>query len=688
MVCLICDKDKWDLEEHPCGHIYCQFCLEQMTESSEKVSCPICRLDWFKPFGLLHSLIEEKKTDKILEYISDTTYFPISKNNLTAIEHCIELKQYKTALIFAEINNDICLQGILYLIKKKVLQEQPAVAKKLIEKLPIKSINKMLDILVSKGDISSLKYFDKLIMNKRLVFLFITAIESNQINSIKFLIKKDSLIINRLCHNKSPLMHAACISNKNTINYLLDCGALVNQKNSDNLYAFDFACKYGNIVALELLKNSIRYSNKGLYLAIQSNQFEVINWLYINGYDFNTNDGKGIPVIFYSETIKMLKKMILYGAELNKCDLQGNSILHYAINTNNFNIVKHLTEDLFEYLPNQDWTTVLHLAFQQLPIYKNSTFDVKKKHDDSQIFQKSTSNILYELIMPLEELLNEDEIIENPDYNEEYDEEYDEEYYIEDYDEDYDEDFDEDYDENHDEDIIEDDEDFDEDYEEDFEPKITDDIKESQEYFGDEQLSQDLSELVIKELQDILEPLLDRYPTNENLIDDTPSQMEKEYNAEKLTKLILNKYSKYLNTGDKLGKTPVHYLIKTGNINMIKEVGKLNADFNISDNQGVTPFELACLSKNNLLITTMINCGANNTFTTIGSSLITKLLINKEYEIVELLLKNGCSLCADPITKQTELHLFSKDSKALQILKPYAKKYINSLDIWGKTYNE
>ena len=80
MVCLICGKDQWDLEEMSCGHIYCQYCLEQMTETSKKVSCPICRQDWFYPTELLHSLIK-KKRKKILEYRSPNFFQIIKKIN-------------------------------------------------------------------------------------------------------------------------------------------------------------------------------------------------------------------------------------------------------------------------------------------------------------------------------------------------------------------------------------------------------------------------------------------------------------------------------------------------------------------------------------------------------------------------------------------------------------------------------
>ena len=92
-----------------------------------------------------------------------------------------------------------------------------------------------------------------------------------------------------------------------------------------------------------------------------------------------------------------------------------------------------------------------------------------------------------------------------------------------------------------------------------------------------------------------------------------------------IIKLIINSYSKYLNSKDKLGKTPIHYLVNSINLNLIEIVGQKGADFNIEDNNGVTPFEIACLSKNKLLITSIINLG-KNTFTRRGCSLITYLL--------------------------------------------------------------
>ena len=105
-------------------------------------------------------------------------------------------------------------------------------------------------------------------------------------------------------------MFAATVANKKTIEFLLHSGCLANQKNNKNLYAFDYAAKEGNLEALEILKNSIRYSKKALYLAVISNQIEVIDWLFINGFDFNTKNDQGILVIFFSENVFLLKNYL------------------------------------------------------------------------------------------------------------------------------------------------------------------------------------------------------------------------------------------------------------------------------------------------------------------------------------------------------------------------------------------
>ena len=67
MTCIICEKNDWAIKKQPCTHSYCAFCLEQMAEATEKVSCPICRIDWFIPEELLHSLIKTKDIEKRLQ---------------------------------------------------------------------------------------------------------------------------------------------------------------------------------------------------------------------------------------------------------------------------------------------------------------------------------------------------------------------------------------------------------------------------------------------------------------------------------------------------------------------------------------------------------------------------------------------------------------------------------------------
>ena len=80
----------------------------------------------------------------------------------------------------------------------------------------------------------------------------------------------------------------------------------------------------------------------------------------------------------------------------------------------------------------------------------------------------------------------------------------------------------------------------------------------------------------------------------------------------------------------------------------------------------------------------MITHGAENTYTKRGATLITKLINADKLALVECLLKNGCTICAEPVTKRTELHVFKSNYTIRHLLIRHTSKELLELkDRWG-----
>lgn len=93
------------------------------------------------------------------------------------------------------------------------------------------------------------------------------------------------------------------------------------------------------------------------------------------------------------------------------------------------------------------------------------------------------------------------------------------------------------------------------------------------------------------------------------------------------------------NFQDKNGLTPLHYAAKNGNVQAILMLKKLNADFNIYDNNGNLPIHL---SKNKETVEAFISCGCDFQVTNKNDQSLLELNSNPfKKDIIEFLIRKG-----------------------------------------------
>lgn len=83
------------------------------------------------------------------------------------------------------------------------------------------------------------------------------AIESRDLNLIKYLIEDKGLNVNKTDRNSglTPLMLASCLNNLEVVKYLLDRGANVYQKDNNKLSALDYARKMRHMKIFKFLND-------------------------------------------------------------------------------------------------------------------------------------------------------------------------------------------------------------------------------------------------------------------------------------------------------------------------------------------------------------------------------------------------------------------------------------------------
>lgn len=171
---------------------------------------------------------------------------------------------------------------------------------------------------------------------------------------------------------------AAMFGNIENMKYLIEIGADINDRNSDNNSAVDLAVKSDQIDSVKFLKNigadfsaskdinkkdslyfAVKNNNlqmveillpmkcfnftQATILAVQNCNFDILQYFFDNGVDVNTNDGNGCNLLTYAvltENINMIKYILDCGANIN--DNQCENPLYYATEKGNGEIMEYL----------------------------------------------------------------------------------------------------------------------------------------------------------------------------------------------------------------------------------------------------------------------------------------------------------------------------------------------------------
>ncbi len=208
----------------------------------------------------------------------------------------------------------------------------------------------------------NIKHNDYLIGNKNILY---DKILSNDLNGIKKIIKNDDLIIGRPILNYQDIqgfipLHYSILNNDLLIfTYLLskttkDALLLETKKGLNILY---YAIENNNNKITNLLINKYidlnldltiidKNGNTPLHYACIKQNYEIAKLLIINGIDINIsnfiNDFSALNYCVLYGNLNLLKLLIQYGANIDDQDYYGNTILHYSLIYNKYEIFKYL----------------------------------------------------------------------------------------------------------------------------------------------------------------------------------------------------------------------------------------------------------------------------------------------------------------------------------------------------------
>jgi len=165
--------------------------------------------------------------------------------------------------------------------------------------------------------------------NNNGISLLILAIDKNEVDIVKYLLSKPEININEKDTNdNTPLIKA------------------INQNNLKIVKLIINYCTK-NKIKININEND-SYGNSPLIKAINQNNFDIIfllvNYALINNIDINvTNTNENIPLILsYKQGYLKIFKYLLKYFDINQCDSCGNSILYYAIDNEDVEMVINL----------------------------------------------------------------------------------------------------------------------------------------------------------------------------------------------------------------------------------------------------------------------------------------------------------------------------------------------------------
>jgi len=338
------------------------------------------------------------KTSEILNQINDT-------NDSKAINEGYEL-------ILDLIRNELCdAQKTLALLSQ--LKHQAS--QKSLKKNPYSCVfagyilyqGLFIDKLSRKEILETFKYLNTLVLKsaillkKKQIYLDITAIRSKHVELFKFLLYQkigfrldsgvDDLVIMaskenepkllNLCiqmgfnlnayENMTPLMHAASRGHVSILKILMDYGAKITAEDIMGRTALFYAIEWGKTEAVKwLLSQNARIDSAAYLSACYHGNDDILDMVINKLGNVNIVDfGGNTPLMILAKVgnLKMIKRMIKMGANINAENCNGKTALFNAV------ICDHLEVVTLLLLKKADIKPLNNHKTEILKIHKDST---------------------------------------------------------------------------------------------------------------------------------------------------------------------------------------------------------------------------------------------------------------------------------------------------------------------------
>lgn len=208
--------------------------------------------------------------------------------------------------------------------------------------------------------------------------------------------------------NNIPLHYAIFFKNINAIDILLNHNSNLNITDKDGNNSLHLAVYTKNLsICNKIIDKDININAKtaigetALHIACNFQQFDIIKLLINNNIDINAQDyNNEITAIIYSITLNTnnISKYLLYnGANPNIQDFMGNTVLHYALIEENYEIAYELIKsDKINIKPNVNIYNInekipLHILLEKETIYENEILEELFKQSNLN-YQDNTKN--------------------------------------------------------------------------------------------------------------------------------------------------------------------------------------------------------------------------------------------------------------------------------------------------------
>ena len=179
------------------------------------------------------------------------------------------------------------------------------------------------------------------------------AIEEDKIEIVKILLEYGA-DVNLKINDYTPCMSATFIGNLTILKLLVEYGGNCDLITTRGYSAFKLACNRGNKEIVKyLFSNSATHErNESLWIACRNNDVEIVALLLSDSWEkdkdidsnFIKNNRSCLEISIQGGNIEIINILLQYGANINKCDTRGRSLLIKAIIYENIDIVELLLE--------------------------------------------------------------------------------------------------------------------------------------------------------------------------------------------------------------------------------------------------------------------------------------------------------------------------------------------------------